>query len=181
MTWHRGPIRQNGIVVRDIRSAMRYWSEVVGVGPFFFIERQPLVGFTYRGEPSELEMSIGLAQSGGIQIELIQPLNDAPSAFGDFARTHGEGLQHVAYWTDEFDQVTAAAESRGLVQTQGGRSGSGAPDERFAYYEHPQLAGPMVEISEYRGRKKRLFDAVAQAAEGWDGSDPVRDMATVLL
>ena len=37
-----GEIRQNGYVVRDVEAAMRHWSEVLGVGPFFYFERVPI-------------------------------------------------------------------------------------------------------------------------------------------
>jgi 4-hydroxyphenylpyruvate dioxygenase-like putative hemolysin len=178
--WQGGAIRQNGFVVRDLNEALEYWTAVLGVGPFFRIADQPLTGFRYRGVPSSMRMTVALAQSGGIQIELIQQLDDAPSAFRDFAQETGQGLQHVAYWTDEFDRVTAEAKERGMVEVQGGRSGSGGPDERFAYYETSDARAPMVEISETRGRKARLFDAVAQASVGWDGSDAIRDMEELL-
>ena len=32
-----GPVRQNGYVVRDIEQAMKYWSETMGVGPWYYI------------------------------------------------------------------------------------------------------------------------------------------------
>ncbi len=67
-----GDIRQNGYVVRDIESAMKHWTEVLGVGPFFYFERVPVHDFRYRGEPSPVDLSIALANSGALQIELIQ-------------------------------------------------------------------------------------------------------------
>ena len=36
-----GPMRQVGIVVRDIEKAMRHWVEVCGVGPWFYAEQLP--------------------------------------------------------------------------------------------------------------------------------------------
>ena len=33
-----GPMRQVGIVVRDIEKAMHHWAEVCGVGPWFYAE-----------------------------------------------------------------------------------------------------------------------------------------------
>ena len=47
-----GEIRQLGYVVPDIEAAMDYWSRVLGVGPFFYAPRVPVVNFIYRGEPS---------------------------------------------------------------------------------------------------------------------------------
>ncbi len=94
-----GEIRQNGYVVRDIDSALKHWIEVLGVGPFFYLERAPIENFRYYGERSEMVASIALANSGPLQIELIQQRNDAPSMYRDFLAGGHEGLQHVEYWT----------------------------------------------------------------------------------
>jgi hypothetical protein len=92
-----GPIRQNGYVVRDIEAALKHWTEVIGVGPFWYFERVPIEQFSYQGEPSPLEVSIALANTGPLQIELIRQRNDAPSMYRDFLSAGHEGLQHVAY------------------------------------------------------------------------------------
>ncbi|MGI5230278.1 VOC family protein [Actinoallomurus sp. CA-142502] len=175
-----GTIRQLGYVVPDIASAITHWVERLEVGPFFYIERQPVNDFTYRGEPSEPEFSVALAQAGPVQVELIQQRNDAPSAFREFTNAGGEGLQHIAYWTTTFGDLVDRAAALGYQELQRGRSGSGGPDERFAYFTAGGHAGTVVEISEVAGRKAALFEAVAVAAAGWDGSGPVRDMTTLV-
>lgn len=175
-----GPLRQNGFVVRDIAAAMRHWTEVCGIGPFFHIEEQPVDGFRHRGEPSDVKISVALAQSGDIQIELIQQRNSGRSAFRDFLDAGREGLQHVGFWTDEFDRDLRRARERGLEVLQSGRSGSGAADERFVYFTAQAHPGTIIELSETAGRKGTLFRAVAEAARGWDGRDPIRDMAQLL-
>jgi catechol 2,3-dioxygenase-like lactoylglutathione lyase family enzyme len=176
-----GPLRQNGFVVRDIEAAMRRWTGVLGVGPFFYIEDQPLNDFVYRGVPSRPRFSVALAHSGGVQIELIQQRDDEPSAFRDFLADGEEGLQHVAFWTEEFDRDQRLARDRGLEPLQSGRSGSGGPNERFAYFTAPDARGPVVELSETLGRKAVLFRSVEAAALDWDGREPVRDMRTLLV
>lgn len=55
-----GEVRQNGYVVHDIEAAMKHWTEALGVGPFFYLERAPIKDFRYYGEPSDLEVSIAL-------------------------------------------------------------------------------------------------------------------------
>ena len=45
-------------------------------------------------------MSIALANSGDLQIELIQQVNDAPSMYKEFLDAGHEGLQHVAMPTE---------------------------------------------------------------------------------
>jgi len=166
-----GEIRQNGYVVRDIDRAMRHWTEVMGVGPFFYIEDVPVSNFRYRGEPSDVKMSIALANSGPLQIELIQQRNDAPSMYLDFLNAGHEGLQHVAYWTAEFDAAMEAAAARGLEVGHSGEIGS---DGRFVYFTAQDHPGSVIELSETNGRKGKFFQSIRDAADSWDGSDPVR-------
>jgi catechol 2,3-dioxygenase-like lactoylglutathione lyase family enzyme len=166
-----GEIRQNGYVVRDIEAALRHWTEILGVGPFFYLETAPIEDFRYRGEPSPLQVSIALANSGPLQIELIQPRNDAPSMYRDFLATGSEGLQHVAYWTERMDADLERLERAGFSIGQSGRIGA---DGRFVYYETAAHPGTVVELSEVGGAKGRFFAHVREAAQTWDGSEPIR-------
>jgi hypothetical protein len=43
-----GGVIQNGYVVRDIEAAMRHWIDVLGVGPWFYIEHLPVSDFRPR-------------------------------------------------------------------------------------------------------------------------------------
>ena len=62
-----GPMRQVGIVVRDIEKAMRHWVEVCGVGPWFYAEQLPMDEFRYKGRSYDLKVSIALANSGDVR------------------------------------------------------------------------------------------------------------------
>jgi len=79
-----GGVIQNGYMVRDIEAAMRHWIDVLGVGPWFYIDHLPVADFQYKGQPSPVDISLALANSGTLQIELIQQRNDAPSLYLDF-------------------------------------------------------------------------------------------------
>ena len=167
-----GETRQNGYVVPDIEAAMLHWTRVLGVGPFFYFERAPIEDFRYRGEPSPLEVSIALANSGSLQIELIEQRNDAPSMYRDFlSREPRGGLQHVAYWTREFDADFARLQRPEYPVGQSGRIGAGG---RFVYFDTEAGPGTVVELSEISGGKGRFFEAIAKAAAGWDGSEAIR-------
>ena len=166
-----GEIRQLGYVVPDIEAAMDYWSRVLGVGPFFYAERVPVVNFTYRGAPSSPVTSVALANSGAVQVELIQQRNDAPTMYRDFVAAKGSGLQHVAYWTQNFDADMERLSARGFKVGMGGEVGARG---RFVYFETEYHPGAVIELSEVEGPKGRMFDLIRNAAAGWDGSDPVR-------
>jgi hypothetical protein len=117
-------------------------------------------------------MSIALANSGDLQIELIQQRNDAPSMYLDFLKGHGEGLQHMSYWTTDYQALYDRAIASGFVVGHEGQIGG--DKGRFAYFETVGHAGTVVEISDVSGRKGRFFQHIRTAAENWDGRDPVR-------
>jgi catechol 2,3-dioxygenase-like lactoylglutathione lyase family enzyme len=170
-----GEPRQNGYVVRDLEAALRHWTQVLGVGPFFYFEHVPIEDFRYYGAPSPIDVSIALANSGALQIELIQPRNDAPSMYRDFLAAGREGLQHLAWWTESFDADLARLEARGYRVAQSGAIG---PDGRFVYLETELHPGTVVELSQVSGPKGRFFAHVAEAARSWDGREPVRRMGS---
>ena len=170
-----GQIRQAGYVVRDIEASMAFWSETLGVGPWFYNERVPIRNYRYHGQPHEVHNSVALANSGPLQVELIQTRNDAPSMYRDFLRAGNLGLQHVAYWTEQFDDDLARLDAQGFKVAMSGEVGERG---RFVYFEPAAHAGvhpgTVIELSEVAGPKGKLFRMIREASEGWDGRDPVR-------
>jgi len=167
-----GPIRQNGYVVKDIRAAMDHWAKAMGVGPWFYFERVKVDYFRHRGNPSDVHLSIALANSGDLQIELIQQWNDAPSMYKEFLDAGREGLQHVAYWTKDYQAVYDHALAAGYTVGQEGQIGG--EQGRFAYFDTEAHPGTVVELSDISGPKGKYFEFVRETSFGWDGSDPVR-------
>ena len=166
-----GSILQNGYVVRDIEAAMRHWIEVLGVGPWFYVEHLPVTDFRYRGEPSPVDISLALANSGDLQVELIQQRNDAPSMYLDFLTAGQEGLQHVGYGTKQFDTDLARLRETGYAIGQSGSVGGRGPFVYLLTEAHP---GTVVELFDLRGARERIFARIAEAARDWDGREPIR-------
>ncbi|MEH6696909.1 MAG: VOC family protein [Hyphomonas sp.] len=167
-----GKVCQNGYVVRDIETAMKHWIEVMGVGPWFYIAEVKTDWFTYRGVASDVKMSIALANSGDLQIELIQQRNDAPSMYKDFLDAGREGLQHMSYWTEDYQGLYDTA--LGLGYTVGHEGQIGGEKGRFAYFDTEAHPGTVVEISDISGAKGKTFAYIRKQAEGWDGTNPIR-------
>lgn len=170
-----GNVRQNGYVVRDIGAAMRHWIDVMGVGPWFYIEDVKTDWFTCRGVPSDVKMSIALANSGELQIELIQQRNDAPSLYKEFIDAGHEGLQHMSYWTTDYQALYGQALSLGYVV--GHEGAIGGEQGRFAYFDTQAHPGTVIEISDISGAKGKTFAHIRKVAKDWDGSDPIRVIA----
>jgi hypothetical protein len=166
-----GEIRQAGYVVDDIEAAMAYWSGTLGIGPWFYNERVPIRNYTYRGERYEVHNSVALANSGPLQMELIQTRNDAPSMYRDFRQAGRTGLQHVAYWTQDYDADMARLTKQGFQPVMSGEVGERG---RFVYFDTEYHPGTVIELSEVAGPKGKMFDLIRAASEGWDGRDPVR-------
>ena len=167
-----GNVCQNGYVVRDIEAAMTHWIDVMGVGPWFYIEDVKMDWFRHRGAESDVNVSIALANSGDLQIELIQQRNDAPSMYREFLDAGHEGLQHMSYWTTEYQRLYDQALALGY--TVGHEGQIGGDDGRFAYFDTQSHPGSVIEISDISGSKARTFAHIRKAAVDWDGTDPIR-------
>jgi hypothetical protein len=165
-----GPMRQVGIVVRDIEAAMRHWVEVCGVGPWFYAEQLPLTKFRYKGQVYDIKMSVALANSGDVQLELIQQRCESPSLYRDFLAARHEGMQHWSSWPEDYQQKRAWALANGWQIGQEGDT----PRGPFIYFLNEGYPGTVVEMAEATPTRMRIFDAVREAALGWDGSNPIR-------
>lgn len=168
-----GKVCQNGYVVRDIEAALKHWTDVLGVGPFYYIDRVPVDHFTFRGEPSDVELSIALANTGDMQIELIQQRNDAPSMYREFLDAGNEGLQHMSYWSTNYQQDYDRLIAQGYKVGQEGQIGG--PDGRFVYFDTEAHSGTVIELSDISGSKGSFFEHICKVSQDWDGSRPIRE------
>lgn len=175
MSIHYGPIRQVGHVVRDADAAMAFWTQAMGIGPFFVVREMTMIDFKYRGHPSPAPVvTLCFAQSGDVQIELIQQHNDAPSAYREFLSAGRTGVQHLSPWFDneaEYEAARQHALDKGLTMVH---ESVGGP-ARFCYFETGTPDAPLLELSEaLLPNVADLPRMVAEASRDWDGSDPVR-------
>jgi Glyoxalase/Bleomycin resistance protein/Dioxygenase superfamily len=161
---------QNGYVVRDLHRSMKYWTEVLGVGPFFLVQDARLENYQAYGRPATIEMSVALAMTGGLQIELIQQHNDADTPYTRFLSEFGEGMEHIGYYTWDFETDRKRLDDAGLTVIQSGM----AKGSRMAYYDAGGHAGSTIELSELTPGKQAFFELMTETAKDWDGSDPIR-------
>ena len=108
-----GDIMQLAFVPEDFDAAVKHWTEVMGVGPFYIIEGIHLDGMKYRGQPTEAVFDLALAYWGDLQIELIRPRDDHPSIYrGEYGAT-GNGLHHVCMLVDDLDEARRVCDAAG--------------------------------------------------------------------
>jgi catechol 2,3-dioxygenase-like lactoylglutathione lyase family enzyme len=171
MTVLPGTIRQIGYVVADLDKALAGFVEL-GIGPWFVMRGLPQ-RVTYRGEPCEITLSLALANSGEMQIEVIQQQDDTPSIFTEFLSSGREGFHQFAYWTEDFEATMQAVGEAGWPVVWSGGEDVGT---RFAYVEAPDSPATIVEIMELTDTTAGMGKFICDAADGWDGSDPIRNL-----
>jgi methylmalonyl-CoA/ethylmalonyl-CoA epimerase len=138
-----GEVSQIGIVVRDLQKAVdNYWA-TLGIGPWMTLRIEPplLRDVIMRGKPVEASMVAAIAQSGSIQLELIQPL-EGPSTWKEFLEQRGEGLHHVQAPVQDPDAALAAFRELGVNVLMSGRIG----DSIFYYMDTEPLLGIIYEF-----------------------------------
>ena len=167
-----GPQTQLGFVVRDLDAAVRHWIEVLGIGPFLFLDkgtgRPPNPSF-FRGNRVVVELRLAFGFVGDVQIELIEQVNDAPSPYREFLAQGREGLQHLGYWVHDYDDARQRVEAAGyepefVIPIPG-------QTQPIVYYRSPSVLGPMLEIVPPRWKKAR--QAVSERLKSWAGGDPL--------
>lgn len=165
-------VMQLAMMVDDIESACMDWVRTTGIGPFLYVPHIVLEEYDYRGiKSSGLDFSVAIAQSGGVQIELIQQHSDGPSAYRDTIARGENGFHHLAIYTDEYDAVYADYADQGFEAAVDGTFGG----YRFSYIDTSSTIGCMIELIEANEVHRDFFKRIAAAARDWDGvTDPVR-------
>lgn len=171
-----GKPMQIAYVPDDFDAALAHWTQAMGVGPFFVMENIVLEGMRYMGAPSDVRFTIALAQWGDVQIELIRQDSDAPSIYrGDYLPAGG-AMHHMCLLTGDIASARAAIESGGglvLVEGKVGTDGAVIYADCGPVETRPN-AGAVIEVLQPATGSEGFFAMIADAAKGWDGSDPVR-------
>jgi hypothetical protein len=131
------------VVVRDIEAAMRAYVHDYGIGPWDIYEFNPdtVRDMHEDGQPVERAFRLALAKVGGVQWELIQPLDDE-SIYARFLAEKGEGVHHIGVASPSFDGTIAELEGKDHEVIFGGEYRG----VRFAYLSTDRDLGVVTEI-----------------------------------
>ncbi len=167
-----GEVRQVAYVTHDMTATLDFLTDTCGIGPWFVVDDFRIADVRHRGMPTELSIGIALANSGGVQFEVIKPHGPGPSIYQEFLERYPGGFlpQHLSSWVADFDGAVANARDRGFVPVLEGKSGFGG----FIYMQNPAQPDFTFEITELTPARRSVFDQIRLAAVDWDGSDPVR-------
>jgi len=140
-------IAQVAILVPDLMKAVKHYHEDFGISPWhIYTYGKPLVSqMTYRGEPAEYKMRIGLSYFGPMRIELIQPIS-GKTIYDEFIQEHGYGVHHFGLLVEDMDSALDLAEKAGYEMIMDG-SGFGLDgDGHYAYLDTEDALGVTLEL-----------------------------------
>ena len=160
-------------VVNDLEEAAHRFHLLYGCGPFLMNRHIKLGDPRYRGLPVRTDFSTALAQAGDVQIELIVQHDDTPSVYRDLHPAGSEGFHHVAMIVPDVAQEVERYRTLGFETALAGRFGNA----EFAYIDTVSAIGHMTEILPDNAMLRGFFGMVRRAAEEWDGTDIIRELA----
>jgi hypothetical protein len=159
-------------VVEDIEATVNRLVDQLGGGPFFLVENVPLENVLSRGEPAEFVHNSAFGSCGGGAIELIEAVSLAPDRVEKRFSGPRPRVHHVGYAVPpaEVADLRRALDERGLSQYLSSRLGE---VDNTLHDASPAL-GHDIEILVDSNGLRDFFGMVSAAAQGWDGSEPLR-------
>lgn len=133
-------------VVKDINTTLRFFQDAMGINNFSKVDtiRVKEFGATYYGKPSNAESLVALAYTGGIFIELIQPVS-GNSVFQDYIdKNPAGGIQHFAYSipVDKLNKIISEFSDKGFSVI----SSFDHPIAKIVFFDTTKEIGVMTEI-----------------------------------
>ena len=154
-------INQIALVVKDLqRTVENYWS-ILGIGPWdiSMLEAPVIFNRTYYGKPAWAREKMGLAQAGGVQLELLEPV-EGDSIYQDFITEHGEGLHHLNFLVDDLDGTAEILAKEGFPTIQSGRVGSPEDPSGYNYIDIKPLHAIWEPVHQGKKGKGKGLEAI---------------------
>jgi methylmalonyl-CoA/ethylmalonyl-CoA epimerase len=138
---------QIGIVVRDLDAAIRRYEDDYGIGPWQVHQFKPgeVKEWRENGQPAEPSTRFATAMVGGVQWELIQPLDDK-SIYAQFLAEKGEGVHHIAVAAANYGELLAAEAKRGNELVLDCELGGQFEGIKVAYLDTQRDLGVILEV-----------------------------------
>jgi len=137
---------QIGIVVKDARRTADLLFELLGIGPFRFVEwptSRPDMRSFFNGEPGDFHVLEAFANFDNIELELIEPLG-GKSGYSEYLAEKGEGLHHMLFEVSDLESVVAQFAEKGIPVKMGGTGNR--PGTTWLHLDTVSILGWSVEL-----------------------------------
>jgi hypothetical protein len=163
-------------VVDDIEGTVNRLVDQLGAGPFFLVESVPLENVLSRGEPAEFVHNSAFGCCGDGAVELIEAVRLAPERVKKAFSAPWPRIHHVAYAVPPTGvaDLRGSLEERGLPQYLSSQLG----EVDTTLHDASATLGHDIEIHVDSEGLRDFFEMVRGGAEGWDGSEPLRPVAS---
>ena len=161
-------------LVPDLDAAMTAWIRSAGIGPFLRFDKVGYDKPTYRGRPSgNADISAAIAQAGEVQIELVCVNDEQPSIWQEGPAGGKSGLHHAALYCRDYDATLDAYTEGGCELIFSGLM----MGFRVGWIDAVRTLGFFVELIDANPVADNVFAKFRDAAENWDGKDPIRRLS----
>ena len=161
-----GPVAQIAYVVPDLQDAIQHWVHTLGIGPWFLIPHIQYDELEFEGRPTRADISIALANTGELQIELIEQHNDEPSVYQPFRHHTGNGMHHTAILTSSPEEDERRLVAAGMRRLQRGLSTTGV---ETIFLAGGNVFPGMFELIRLTAPIAGAFQWLRECAATWDG------------
>ncbi|WP_283214571.1 VOC family protein [Sphingomonas sp. 3P27F8] len=162
-------IVQNCYVVHDLKAACARMHGLYGIGPFVGGGENTLDNHIYRGIRTTPIIIRGVfAQSGDLNLELIQILSRGPDAFNDMFAEGAEGFHHSAVFCSDYGAARDKWIAAGYSIASEFITGFG---EQICYVAARATHGHMIELYPENEIIRAMYRTARNAAQNWDGQD----------
>lgn len=168
-------LAQTAFIIPDLSAAIAHWTRDLRAGPFFVLDHFLAPGQTYRGAESKADITLAMGFAGHMLIELIQPLDEAPSVYRETIGRRGYGFHHLGLACVDVEAVSRDYQARGYAEAFRAAVPTGG---EVVYLDDGTGADlGFLELLPVTPGMDAAFTRFWEASRGWDGSDPVRPFA----
>lgn len=137
---------QIGLVVKDARRTADLLTNLLGIGPFRFVEwpsDRPDMGSFYNEKPGDFHLLEAFANFENIELELVEPLS-GKSGYSEYLVERGEGIHHMLFEVSDLENVVAWFAERGISVKMGGTGNR--PGTTWLHLDTVSLLGWSLEL-----------------------------------
>lgn len=138
-------VQQVGMIVRDIDEKIENYKKIIDIDPagikLYDTRKLAFSDKKYLGKYVDFDLKIALFRVGGIQFELIQPLNASGDYYSDYLDEKGEGINHLCVMFEDNDAFLNVMKDMGKEPVNTGHI-CGAD---YFYYDLNDVLGFVIE------------------------------------
>jgi catechol 2,3-dioxygenase-like lactoylglutathione lyase family enzyme len=134
-----------GVVVKDLDQAVARW-KAMGFGDIRVSPPSKGVDRTYHGKPIDVALKQAFVHGTHPMIELMEPLGDGPSPWGDYLKEHGEALHHIAFRVPDTGPELEKYRRLGMETIAAGKWPEGETRWGTFHYVQDPMGGIIVEF-----------------------------------